>query len=159
MSPAPAHRFDLIDEDAVLYCSECGAPYARAVDSCVTCGSTRLWTREEVKRYIDQSNEGMGLVSPVELVVAQNAHEAELIRDGLTAAGVRFAEQTDDETSVLIPGAGKPTRFFVGEADVERADEVLDDVEDQLDEADGDTEDGFFEDEDEDEEGDGGEKR
>ncbi|NJN64672.1 MAG: hypothetical protein HC882_07190 [Acidobacteria bacterium] len=86
----------------------------------------------------------------MELVVAQNSHEAELIRDGLHAAKIRFVEQTDEESTVLVPGAGRPTRFFVAEADVERADEVLDDVEDQLDEAEEEAEDGFLNDDDDD---------
>ena len=45
MSPASIHKFDLSDPDALLFCSECASPYARSVESCVSCGATSFWSR------------------------------------------------------------------------------------------------------------------
>jgi predicted nucleic acid-binding Zn-ribbon protein len=143
-------RFDLSDPDAVYFCAHCGSPYARRVEQCITCGHETFLGRDEAEQAAaNDGSETNADVEFAELVVSQNDMEADKIRDALYEAGIRFAETPDDTVPVLIPAAGRPTRFAVPKDELARADAVLDAIEGSLDVPADELEDGFGDEDDE----------
>lgn len=133
MSPASIHKFDLSDPDVVVYCSECASPYAREVESCVTCGATSFWSREQVLARIDEVRSGPA-GNEEELVIAQNSVQADQVREALLGADIRYREQPLDDEPLVSPAGGRPVRFYVDQKDLEAADRVLDELEEGEDE-------------------------
>jgi hypothetical protein len=133
MSPASLGKFDLSDPDVVVYCTECASPYARTVEACVTCGASSFWSREEVQKRLEEFEKGPNFDDPAELVVAQNPEEAHAVREALREAQIRFAELTQGQSSLFSSPEAGVVRFLVESRDLERADKVVDAVEELFD--------------------------
>ncbi len=122
-------RFNLEDPEAVAFCTGCGAPFARLVEACVTCGSEEILPRDELLVRLEaQQDESRALAEPVELIALPTEAEAEPVRAALEAAGIRWTEQPDVADGRLFAPAEPALRFFVETRDLERAEAALDET-------------------------------
>ncbi|RMF75859.1 MAG: hypothetical protein D6738_02755 [Acidobacteria bacterium] len=123
--PLRAERFDLDDPEAVAFCVDCAAPFARRVERCVTCGSEDVVSRETLIARLESEEQAPGMTDPVELVRLSTEDEADLVRGALAEAGIAWAEFAPETKGMLFPPVGPTIRLYVERADLERAQEAL----------------------------------
>jgi len=118
-------QFDLSDPDAVAYCPSCGSGYGAGPIRCVECDRelvARSWVEAQASAV---TPEPASVEMPVPLGDVANFFKAHLLGSALKEEGIWFTSE---------PGAGGAVRFLVLARDLERASQVLADL-DELEKA------------------------